>query len=101
MAFDVTNMLSSLFAEPATNSVGTMPPIGQLEPISDRVDEVAMAVAQPEPAAPSYLPVCRCGSTQYRDVLLSQAPHLGQSTRRDCAECRRFLDFPRWHGLDI
>ncbi|MBN2024923.1 MAG: hypothetical protein JW809_19255 [Pirellulales bacterium] len=39
-------------------------------------------------------PVCRCGSTTWRDVPI----HNGQSVRRDCARCGRFLDFPRWYG---
>jgi len=38
--------------------------------------------------------VCRCGSTTWRDVLI----HGGQSVRRDCDRCRRFLDFPVWYG---
>jgi len=37
--------------------------------------------------------VCRCGSTAGRDFPI----HGGRSTRRDCARCGRFLDFPRWH----
>lgn len=39
-------------------------------------------------------PVCRCGSTKWRDVSI----HEGQSTRRDCARCGRFIDFSRWYG---
>ena len=39
-------------------------------------------------------PVCRCGSTTWRDVPI----HGGQSVRRDCGRCGRFLDFPVWHG---
>ncbi|REK17395.1 MAG: hypothetical protein DWQ37_06290 [Planctomycetota bacterium] len=39
-------------------------------------------------------PVCRCGSTAWRDVAI----HDGQSTRRDCAGCGRFVDFSRWYG---
>jgi hypothetical protein len=38
--------------------------------------------------------VCRCGSTQWRDVPI----HGGQSIRRDCARCGRFLSFPLWYG---
>jgi hypothetical protein len=37
--------------------------------------------------------VCRCGSTTWRDVPV----HDGQSIRRDCGQCGRFLDFPLWH----
>jgi hypothetical protein len=39
-------------------------------------------------------PVCRCGSTTWRDVAI----HDGQSTRRDCAKCGRFIDFSYWYG---
>lgn len=38
--------------------------------------------------------VCKCGSTSWRDVPI----HDGQSTRRDCGRCGRFLDFPIWYG---
>jgi hypothetical protein len=37
----------------------------------------------------------RCGSYYYRDVPI----HKGESVRRDCARCGRFLDFPVWHGI--
>ena len=40
-------------------------------------------------------PACRCGSGRYIDTPI----HNGQSTRRDCARCRRFLEFPKWHEL--
>ena len=40
--------------------------------------------------------VCRCGSTMWRDVPI----HGGQSVRRDCGRCGRFLDFPVWYGKD-
>jgi len=39
-------------------------------------------------------PVCRCGSSTWRDTLI----HAGQSSRRDCAECWRFVGFPVWYG---
>ena len=39
-------------------------------------------------------PVCRCGSTRWRDVPI----HHGQSVRRDCGQCRRFIGFPIWYG---
>jgi len=38
--------------------------------------------------------VCSCGSTRWRDVPV----HNGQSVRRDCRECGRFLGFPVWNG---
>lgn len=46
--------------------------------------------------APAAKPVCRCGSTTCREVAI----HDGQSTRRDCAGCGRFLAFSRWYGTD-
>jgi hypothetical protein len=39
-------------------------------------------------------PACRCGSTTWRDVPI----HGGQSLRRDCAACRRFIKFAVWYG---
>ena len=47
-----------------------------------------------EPAPIINLPttgktVCRCGSTTWRDVPI----HDGQSVRRDCGRCGRFIDF--------
>lgn len=45
------------------------------------------------PAKPTKA-VCRCGGTTWRDVPL----HGGQSVRRDCGRCGRFLDFPVWYG---
>ena len=42
---------------------------------------------------PTAKPVCRCGSTVWRDVPI----HGGQSVRRDCGRCGRFLDFPVWY----
>ncbi|MGE3809060.1 MAG: hypothetical protein AB7K24_30725 [Gemmataceae bacterium] len=46
--------------------------------------------ARPGPAKP----VCRCGSSAWREVAI----HDGQSTRRDCARCGRFVDFSHWYG---
>jgi len=37
---------------------------------------------------------CRCGSTQWRDIPI----HGGRSIRRDCAACKRFLEFAVWYG---
>jgi hypothetical protein len=50
----------------------------------------AAAPAMPAPA----VPVCRCGSTSWRDVPI----HGGQSLRRDCGRCGRFIGFPVWRG---
>ena len=38
----------------------------------------------------------RCGATEYRDMPI----HKGLSTRRDCARCGRFIDFPRWYDTE-
>jgi hypothetical protein len=38
--------------------------------------------------------VCRCGSTKWRDVPI----HDGQSVRRECGRCERFLSWPLWYG---
>jgi hypothetical protein len=38
--------------------------------------------------------ICRCGSTTSRDVLI----HDGQSVRRDCGRCGKFIEFPVWYG---
>jgi hypothetical protein len=38
--------------------------------------------------------ICRCGSTTWRDVPI----HDGQSIRRDCGRCGRFIKFPIWYG---
>lgn len=55
----------------------------------------AAVQAQPVPTMqPTAKPVCRCGSAAWRDVSI----HNGQSVRRDCARCGRFLDFPVWYG---
>jgi hypothetical protein len=50
---------------------------------------------RPMPTAkPTAKPVCRCGSAAWRDVPI----HNGQSVRRDCSRCGRFIDFPVWYG---
>jgi TubC N-terminal docking domain len=38
--------------------------------------------------------ICRCGSTTWRDVPI----HDGQSSRRDCGKCGRFIEFSIWYG---
>ncbi len=46
-------------------------------------------------ANPRLLDVCdRCGATAHDDIPI----HGGQSMRRDCAFCHRFLGWPRWYG---
>jgi hypothetical protein len=51
------------------------------------------------PATPKNRPaagqaICRCGSTRWQDIPI----HGGQSLRRDCERCGRFIDFPVWYG---
>jgi hypothetical protein len=41
---------------------------------------------------------CRCGSTAWKDVVLTHSPHNGRSVRRDCARCGRTLGLLRWYG---
>ena len=55
-------------------------------------------LCSPNPAAePSAAPRCdRCHSAEFVDYSI----HNGQSTRRDCARCGRFIDFPRWYETD-
>lgn len=68
-----------------------------------------LALLRPAPEAPLSLPVvtseapskptkpiCRCRSTTWRDMPI----HGGESIRRDCGHCGRFLDFPVWYGKD-
>jgi len=52
------------------------------------------SVATQDAPADRTRPVCRCGATTWRDVPI----HGGQSVRRDCARCGRFLEFPVWYG---
>jgi hypothetical protein len=36
----------------------------------------------------------RCGSAEFLDTLI----HNGESTRRDCGRCHRFMGWPAWKG---
>ena len=46
-------------------------------------------------ADPRPMTACdRCGSTDYRDISI----HNGQSARRDCGRCHRFLGWAKWYG---
>ncbi len=65
-----------------------------LRPTRDAAPPAPVA-AQNTPAKPTR-PVCRCGSTTWCDVPI----HGGQSVRRDCGRCGRFIDFPVWYGND-
>ena len=59
------------------------------------VDPAPLVATEIEVAAPK-IPICRCGSTTWRDVPI----HGGQSVRRDCGGCGRFVDFPNWYEED-
>jgi hypothetical protein len=48
-----------------------------------------LALLNGEPA-----PCRRCGATDILDVKI----HDGESVRRDCAQCGRFVEFPAWYG---
>lgn len=54
----------------------------------DRLSEIML---EPEP---QEVPCPRCGNRQTYLAIL----HKGESLRRDCARCGRFLDFPSWHN---
>ena len=41
---------------------------------------------------------CRCGSTEFVDVILEHSPHNGKSIRRDCRRCGHLHSFPVWYG---
>ena len=82
--YNAANFLLGLFAMPIGTAV-TGAPSADAEP---QKPEIA-----PNPAAQS---VCRCGSTAYLDSPI----HGGQSIRRDCARCDRFIGFPIWYGND-
>ena len=55
---------------------------------------LAGSIVQPKP---EELPpvACRCGSAAFDDVPI----HGGCSTRRDCAQCGRFIDYVKWYGV--
>jgi hypothetical protein len=52
------------------------------------------SVATSDASARPTKAVCRCGGTTWRDIPI----HGGQSVRRDCGRCGRYLDFPIWYG---
>ena len=66
--------------------------LAMLRPATDAAPALPVAISD-TPAKPTKA-VCRCGSTTWRDVPI----HGGQSIRRDCGRCGRFLDFPVWYG---
>ena len=63
-----------------------------LRPVPD-VAPVSPMALNDAPTTPAK-PICRCGSTTWRDVSI----HHGQSVRRDCGRCGRFIDFPVWYS---
>ena len=65
-------------------------------PIPSAPAEEASAKPKPPGTAPAKA-VCRCGSMRWRDVPI----HEGQSVRRDCRSCGRFLGFPVWYGKEL
>jgi len=69
--------------------------LGLLQQTIETIPVVAPVAAESATAKPTK-PVCRCGSTTWRNVPI----HDGQSARRDCGRCGRFLDFPIWYGKD-
>jgi hypothetical protein len=52
---------------------------------------VKAAATRPEKA------VCSCGSESWIDVQI----HGGQSLRRDCERCGKFIRHVRWHGKPV
>jgi len=58
-------------------------------------EESAITIQPPsQPETGPAAPQCRCGSTDWNETPI----HAGRSVRRDCARCRKFFDFPIWHG---
>jgi hypothetical protein len=72
--------------------------LAMLRPAPSTEAEPEIAPHRPVRKMQKSKPVCRCGSTTWRDVVLRHAPHNGTTIRRDCAACGRFLDFPLWYG---
>ncbi len=66
------------------------------QPDSERKLEQTTTQMAEEPTDPDSPRCLRCGSADYRDILI----HEGRSGRRDCARCGRFIDFPMWLGRD-
>ncbi len=121
MPFNAVEMLSSLFNDPiadlVVDSVPTALPARSTDPLEvdspdydrlvDPFDNEAFPgtrlgglCSPPDKPRESdrlsrVLAACdRCGSTDYVDVPI----HNGNSKRRDCVRCHRFLGWPRWYG---
>lgn len=66
--------------------------LAMLRPAPEAAPTLPVATSD-TPARPTT-PVCRCGSTDLRDVPI----HGGQSVRRDCGGCGKFISFSVWYG---
>jgi len=69
--------------------------LAMLRPVPD-VAPALPAVMGDDPAKPAKAS-CHCGSTTWRDFPI----HGGQSVRRDCGRCGKFLAFPVWYGTQL
>jgi hypothetical protein len=78
----------------AINQVRTR--IAEFLAILRPLSEAEVVVEESTTPAQPTVPVCSCGATTWRDFVI----HGGQSVRRDCGRCGRFLDFPVWNGSD-
>lgn len=68
--------------------------LAMLRPAPEAVPTLPVPTCE-APAKPTKA-VCRCGGTTWRDLPI----HGGQSVRRDCGRCRRFMEFAIWYGKD-
>lgn len=84
----------------------TDPPPPELQAELARLWQATPAPAALSPLPETYKPLppgavttgtldkpCRCGSTEFADVALSEG-----RTRRDCRRCGKFLGWGRWYG---
>jgi hypothetical protein len=64
------------------------------------LDDALAAYSPPANPFADARPITRCDicrSTQFVDRPI----HDGASLIRECATCRRFLGFPKWHGQEL
>lgn len=59
-----------------TSSSATLPPIAALQAVE------------------------ACGRCGYAGPHVDVEIHNGESIRRDCGTCNRFISFPKWKGID-
>ena len=71
-----------------------MPVWAALPPRTPEPQQSATVVVPPEITG-QQCP--RCRGREFVDVSI----HGGQSVRRDCARCNRFIEFPVWYGQKI